>query len=75
MLIKTLLDYPNVILKTANENFPHHLTSYAYDLTRKFTSFYSNVQVNNEDNNIKKLSRLYLVSQFIHVVTDTFRVL
>lgn len=71
-LLKSLFAYSSVIAETVKGNFPHILAGYAFELTKKFNSFYNNVQVLNEENEDIKIARLQLVEMFSIVLKDVF---
>lgn len=71
-LIKKLNWYKDTIDKTAQLNMPHHLSAYAYELTKTFNSFYNAVHILNEESDDVKVARLQLVALFWVVIRDTF---
>lgn len=71
-LLKTIFAYNSILEETVKGNFPHILAWYAYELTKKFNSFYNNVSVLNEENEDTKLARLQLVEMFSIVLKDVF---
>ncbi|MBT3728861.1 hypothetical protein HOF65_00575 [bacterium] len=54
---------------------PHHLCNYAYDLTKKFSSFYNSVHILNEEDEEKKILRLQLIDMFTKVLKNSFDIL
>ncbi|MBT3726825.1 hypothetical protein HOG21_03875 [bacterium] len=54
---------------------PHHLCSYAYDLTKKFSSFYNSIHILNEEDEDKKILRLQLINMFTKVLKSSFDIL
>jgi arginyl-tRNA synthetase len=74
-LLKQIIDYPNVLKKTLATNMPHHLCSYTYDLTKKFSSFYDKVHILNEADENKKNLRLALTDMFSNILKESFAIL
>lgn len=74
-LLKSIFAYPSILEETVKWNFPHILAWYAYDLTKKFNSFYNNISVINEENEEIKTARLQLVEMFSIVLKDAFKIL
>ncbi|MDD4152051.1 MAG: arginine--tRNA ligase, partial [Candidatus Gracilibacteria bacterium] len=74
-LLKTIFAYSSILDETVKGNFPHILAGYAYDLTKKFNSFYNNITVINEENIDIKIARLQLVEMFSIVLKDVFGLL
>ncbi len=74
-LVKSIWEYWDILLKTADTNMPHHLCTYTYDLTKKFNSFYNTVHILNEENQENKIIRLQLVELFTIVLKDSFEIL
>lgn len=74
-LIKLINNYDEILEKTAKFNMPHHLCSFAYELTKAFNSFYNNVHILSETDESKKILRLQLVELFSLVLKDSFKLL
>lgn len=74
-LLKTIFAYSSILDETVKWNFPHILAWYAYDLTKKFNSFYNNISVLNEENESIKIARLQLTEMFSIVLKDVFGLL
>ena len=74
-LVKELANYKEILLKTANEYFPHILAWYSYNLTKKFNAFYNNVRVLEEEDEEKKKLKLMLVKLFLETLKDSFGLL
>jgi arginyl-tRNA synthetase len=70
-LIKKILDYPSIVLKSAETYHAHIICNYLYELTKLFSSFYANVPILDEtlDESVKN-SRIVLVSQFIKILEE-----
>jgi len=70
-LIKKILDYPSIVLKSAETYHAHIICIYLFELTKLFSSFYANVQVIDDslESSVKN-SRLVLVSQFLKIIEE-----
>ncbi|NDK09517.1 arginine--tRNA ligase [Candidatus Gracilibacteria bacterium] len=75
-LIKKILDYPSIVLKSAETYHAHIICIYLFELTKLFSSFYANVQVIDDslESSVKN-SRLVLVSQFLKIIEEGFEIL
>jgi arginyl-tRNA synthetase len=74
-LLKSLLEYKNILLQASRENFPHIIAGYAYELTKKFNSLYAKVPLQNEPDEAKRNLRLLLVDTFAQILKDAFSIL
>ncbi len=74
-LAKELFNYKSILAETASTYYPHILCNYAYNLTKKFNSFYNKVHILSEENENKKQLKLLLVLQFSQVLKDSFEIL
>lgn len=74
-LVKAFSEYIDILEKTAKFNMPHYLCWYAYDLTKKFNTFYNNLSVLNEENEDKKITRIKIVEMFSLIIKDSFSIL
>lgn len=74
-LFKSIQNYTDIKIKTAETNLPHLLAKFAYDLTKSFNSFYNSVHILNEKNESKQIIRLKLVDLFTIVLKDCFEIL
>lgn len=68
-LIKQLALYPEVVQQAASNYSPALIANYTYDLVKEFNSFYQNVSILGEENEIKKIFRV----QLSHKVADTIK--
>jgi|GEM_PF-815686 len=64
----------NLILASENLLY-HNIVLYAYNLAKKFSAFYNNVNILNEENENKKLLRLKLIQKYIETQKLIFEVL
>lgn len=73
MLIK-LLQYPKVLVDSANYLYPGMLAEYIYDLAKSFSSYYENVKVSESTGDLLKLrvSLLKLYSRTIKAGLEVF---
>jgi len=74
-LLKSIQGYTDIVNKTLNTNMPHHLCKYAYELTKKFNTFYNSVHILNEEDEGKKVLRLQLIDMFTVVLKNSFDIL
>jgi len=75
MLVKHLLDFPDTIQELARFYYPHILCQYVYELTKKFSSFYNNISILQEEDEQLKKSRLALLEWFSVVIEESFEIL
>ena len=74
-LAKKIMNFNNILEKSTQNNYPHIIAEYAYELTKSFSNFYNNVTVKDEkDENYKKL-KLILVDSFAKTLKETFEIL
>lgn len=62
VLIKTLYQFPEVVLKAGEEFAPNHIANYIFDVAQKFNSFYGQVSILATEDDIQRRLRLTLVS-------------
>ncbi len=74
-LIKELFNYREILLQSAKENMPHIIANYAYELTKKFGSFYNACHILSEKDEQKKYMRLKLVETFCAILKESFALL
>ncbi len=74
-LAKELFNYKTILTETATSYYPHLICNYAYNLTKKFNSFYNKVHILSEENEDKKQLKLLLVDQFSQVLKNSFEIL
>lgn len=74
-LIKHILEFKNIIDDMAKDYYPHILCQYVYDMTKKFSSFYNNVQILSEEDIQLKASRIALLAWFSKVLEESFDIL
>ena len=67
-LILGLLKFPDVISSSYNKKAPNFIADYAYDLSKKFSSFYEKINIlinNSEEQTSSRISLIYLVKQYL----------
>lgn len=74
-LIKQLQLYPDTIQQAAENYSPALIANYTYDLVKEFNSFYQNVSILGESNEIKKRLRVQLSSKVADVIKSAFSLL
>ena len=74
-LAKKIMNFRNILEKSTQNNYPHIIAEYAYDLTKSFSNFYNNVSVKDEENEENKKLKLILVDSFSKTLKETFEIL
>ena len=74
-LIKQLQLYPDTIQQAAENYSPALIANYTYDLVKEFNSFYQNISILGESNEIKKRLRVQLSSKVADVIKSAFSLL
>ena len=74
-LIKQLELYPDIIQQAADNYSPALIANYTYDLVKEFNSFYQNVSILGESNEIKKRLRVQLADKVANVIKSAFSLL
>ena len=74
-LIKQLELYPDIIQQAADNYSPALIANYTYDLVKEFNSFYHNVSILGESNEIKKRLRVQLADKVANVIKSAFSLL
>lgn len=74
-LIKQLELYPEIIQQAAANYSPAVIANYTYDLVKEFNSFYQNVSILGEENEIKKIFRVQLAQKVADVIKSAFGLL
>jgi len=74
-LIKQLELYPDTIQQAADNYSPALIANYTYDLVKEFNSFYQNVSILGESNEIKKRLRVQLADKVANVIKSAFSLL
>lgn len=74
-LIKQLANYPEVVQQAASNYSPALIANYTYDLVKEFNSFYQNVSILGEENEIKKIFRVQLSKKVADTIQLAFSLL
>jgi len=74
-LAKKIMQFDSVLKESIENNYPHIITSYAYSLTKAFSTFYNNVRVKETQDKNKKQLQLLLVDSFGQTLKETFEIL
>ncbi len=61
-IIKSLYKFPEVVASLLATCEPAHLTKYIFNLTQDFSKFYESVNINHEENEVLKASRVRLLN-------------
>lgn len=73
-LASVLVNFPDVVAKSAETFSPNHLANYAYDIAQKFNSFYGELPILDADSD-KREFRLYLTSAVMKILKQTLGLL
>ena len=73
-LIRALSNFPEIVLKSANDLKPHLIASYIYSLAQKFNEYYHKHHVLKADEKIKD-ARLLLISAVRQVIKNGLNLL
>lgn len=74
-LIKQLELYPEVIQQAAKNYSPAVIANYTYELVKEFNSFYQNVSILGEEDEIKKIFRVQLSKKVADTIQSGFELL
>jgi len=74
-LAKKIMNFNNILEKSVQNNYPHIISEYAYDLTKSFSNFYNNVSVKDEEDEENKKLKLILVDSFAKILKEAFELL
>jgi arginyl-tRNA synthetase len=74
-LIKTIQQYPEVILNAANNHSPALIANFTYDLVKEFNSFYQNVSILGADTDTDKIFRVQLSLVVGRTIKSAFKLL
>ena len=70
-IIKYLMEYPNVIQQAAAQYSPALIANYSYDLVKLFNSFYQNISILGEEDQLRKNFRVLLSQQVSKVLRQS----
>lgn len=74
-LVKCISEFPDVISKAKIEKSPHIITHYAFELAKKFSTFYLNCNIINSDDELLKGARIKLILSVKYVLENIFYIL
>lgn len=74
-LIKQIVELPNVISDALNTHDPSKIASYAYEVAKRFSVFYTKCPVLKAEGSEDKLARLKLVAATQQVITNSLAIL
>ncbi|MBW6515674.1 MAG: arginine--tRNA ligase [Candidatus Cloacimonetes bacterium] len=75
VIIKKLLDFPDLIAAIAEFREPHRLAFYVYDLAALFHKYYQKYQIVDSNNLELSRARLYLISAIKDVLAISFQLM
>ena len=71
-LVKMTAAFPQVVEEAGNEYNPAAVTSYTYELAKRFSKYYHDVQILNNDDKKLVEARVYLVEMVLQVLKNCF---
>ena len=74
-LIKQLAIFPETVQQAAENYSPAIIANYTYDLVKEFNSFYQNVSILGEENEVKKIFRVQLSKKVGEIIEQAFKLL
>ncbi len=74
-IIKELANFKEVVNSLLVTNESAHLTKYIFRLTQLFSSFYEQVNISNEKDEVLKSSRLCMLKCLVKVLTSALKIL
>lgn len=74
-IIKELANFKEVVNSLLVTNESAHLTKYIFRLTQLFSSFYEQINISNEKDEILKSSRLSMLKCLVKVLTSALKIL
>lgn len=74
-VLRTAVQFPDVVLMSAHENDPHRIAEYVYELCQKANSFYHSKQILSEPNEMERTRLLIVVSSIRAVIGECLRIL
>lgn len=73
--VKLFWEYEDMLREALDKNAPHLIAGFAYNLTKKFSSFYNATSVIHEQDTEKKNLRILFVHLFMKYIEDSFALL
>ncbi len=74
-LIKEIARFEDIVLSTYRNLNPSILTNYVYNLTTKFSQFYTTHSILNTENEDIKIARTYLINKTAEAIKNTLNLL
>ncbi len=74
-LLKQVQLFPETVQLAATNYSPALVANYTYDLVKEFNSFYQQVSILGEDDDVKKRFRIQLAKKVGEVICDAFKLL
>ncbi|WGH25651.1 MAG: arginine--tRNA ligase [Candidatus Shikimatogenerans bostrichidophilus] len=74
-ILKNIIEYPNIINKSAYKYDPSIFTNYVYDLSKKINVFYQNNKIINIKNIYKKNIRLIICNIILKFLDKSMKIL
>lgn len=74
-LINSLYDFPEIVDNSYNTQESVIITNYLYDVAQKFSRYYKNISVLNEENELIRQSRLALLNSTKIVLSNGMKIL
>ncbi len=74
-LIKEIARFEDIVLSTYRNLNPSILTNYVYNLTTKFSQFYTTHSILNAENEDIKIARTYLINKTAEAIKNTLNLL
>jgi arginyl-tRNA synthetase len=74
-LIKWIHDFPEVVVLAGENYSPAVIANYAYDLVKLYNSFYQNVSIFNEENEVLRYMRVQLSAMVGDIIKRTMQIL
>lgn len=74
-LLKSITLFPAIVQEAAEEYSPAVIANYVYDLVKDFNSFYQNVPILGEENNLILHFRVILCEKIGEIIATSFKML
>ncbi len=74
-LLKNIMQFPATVQLAAQQFSPAIIANYTYDLVKEFNSFYQNVSILGEEDDVKKQFRVQLAQKVGLILEDAFSLL
>ena len=74
VILKNLLIYSDVVVKSVSENAPHHLVNYLYELAQGYNAFYNSMPILKVEGNTREF-RLALTLAVLTILNKGLEIL